>query len=117
MWFRWVSIGLDLPVLPSIQKCIFVVGVHMLINGVKATNWLLEVPCSAAAQALINVDQLKRIHFFAVIIDLPILRSIITAILPGARACSGTFFLNRHLWRPPCGLWLPHHDDPPCMLL
>ena len=38
-------------------------------------------------QALINVDQLKRIHFFAIIIDLPILRSIITAILPGALTC------------------------------
>ena len=36
-----------------------------------------------AIQGLINIDQLRKIHVIAVIIDLPIVRSIITAILPG----------------------------------
>ncbi|EIE18583.1 DUF221-domain-containing protein [Coccomyxa subellipsoidea C-169] len=35
-------------------------------------------------QGLINIDQLKKIHVFAVIIDLPVVKSIATAILPGA---------------------------------
>jgi hypothetical protein len=37
-----------------------------------------------AIQALINIDQLRKIHVFAVIIDLPVIKSIIVAILPGA---------------------------------
>ena len=37
-----------------------------------------------AIQGLINIDQLRKIHVIAVIIDLPVVRSIITAILPGA---------------------------------
>lgn len=37
-----------------------------------------------AIQGLINIDQLRKIHAFAVIIDLPVVRSIATAILPGA---------------------------------
>ena len=36
-----------------------------------------------AIQGLINIDQLRKIHVIAVIIDLPVVRSIITAILPG----------------------------------
>ncbi|KAK9902019.1 hypothetical protein WJX75_001351 [Coccomyxa subellipsoidea] len=36
-----------------------------------------------AIQGLINIDQLRKIHAFAVIIDLPVVRSIATAILPG----------------------------------
>ena len=35
-------------------------------------------------QGLLNIDQLRRVHWIAVIIDLPVVRSIITAILPGA---------------------------------
>lgn len=34
-------------------------------------------------QGLINIDQLRKVHVFAVIIDLPVVRSIATAILPG----------------------------------
>jgi hypothetical protein len=36
-----------------------------------------------AIQGLINIDQLRKIHAIAVIIDLPVVRSVITAILPG----------------------------------
>ncbi|CAL8466090.1 g5626 [Coccomyxa elongata] len=34
-------------------------------------------------QGLININQLRRVHVFAVIIDLPVVSSIVTAILPG----------------------------------
>ena len=36
-----------------------------------------------AIQGLINIDQLRKIRVIAIIIDLPVVRSIITAILPG----------------------------------
>ena len=36
-----------------------------------------------AIQGLINIDQLRKIHAIAVIIDLPFVSSVITAILPG----------------------------------
>ena len=36
-----------------------------------------------AIQGLINIDQLRKIHAIAVIIDLSFVRSVITAILPG----------------------------------
>lgn len=38
-----------------------------------------------AIQALINIDQLRKIHVFAVIIDLPVVKSIVVAILPGVK--------------------------------
>lgn len=41
-----------------------------------------------AIQGLINIDQLRKIHVIAVIIDLPVVRSIITAILPGTVSIS-----------------------------
>ena len=48
--------------------------------GVLTLFYLIPI---IAIQGLINIDQLRKIHVIAVIIDLPVVRSIITAILPG----------------------------------
>ena len=48
--------------------------------GVLTIFYLIPI---IAIQGLINIDQLRKIHVIAVIIDLPVVRSIITAILPG----------------------------------
>lgn len=44
-------------------------------------------------QGLINIEQLRRVHVFAVIIDLPVVSSVVTAILPGA-TCFGAHHLH-----------------------
>ena len=58
-----------------------------------------------AIQGLINVDQLRRIAVIGYIIDLPVIRSIITAILPGAPQAPEAAWLvvssTRRFLRPP----------------
>ena len=75
----YIDKGLWLSRWRSWERAVRFVGVWGAF-GVLTLFYLIPI---IAIQGLINIDQLRKIHVIAVIIDLPVVRSIITAILPG----------------------------------